>query len=204
MSTKYQSVLLFGPPGVGKGTQGKCLSVIPGFHHLACGDAFRALDRSSALGKEFMKHSTRGELVPDDLTIAMWQDNVRSRLADGRFKPGDEILVLDGIPRNVAQARALDASIDVRRIIHLVCADESEMVQRMKRRAIKEGRPDDADERVIRNRFAVYHKETAPVLAHYPRSLLVNVDAMGAPVRVLQRILDALAPIQAADHPRVA
>jgi adenylate kinase len=195
MPARYRSVLLFGPPGVGKGTQGKCLAVVPGFHHLACGDVFRALDRATPMGQEFLKYSTRGELVPDALTIEMWKSNMNARVSSGRFDPNREILLLDGIPRNVDQAKALDASIDVLGIVHLVCSDEEEMVRRMRNRALREGRHDDADEAVIRNRFDVYRQETAPVLSHYSQAMLFTIDATGTPARVLQRVLDALVPV---------
>ena len=68
-SRRYKTVLLFGAPGAGKGTQGKILGKVPGFYHLACGDVFRSLDMGSELGSKFMEYSSRGELVPDALTI---------------------------------------------------------------------------------------------------------------------------------------
>src|SRR5262245_55093023 len=72
MTDRYQTILLFGAPGSGKGTQGKILGQIPGFYHLSCGEVFRTLDTGSDLGKVFMEYSSRGELVPDDVTVKMW------------------------------------------------------------------------------------------------------------------------------------
>ncbi len=195
MSQPYRSILLFGPPGVGKGTQGELLGAVPGFCHLATGDMFRGLDKASELGKEFVSYSSRGELVPDELTVRLWQQHVAGLVEAGAYRPDRDILVLDGIPRSVTQAEALDDKIDVLAIIHLVCPDIDEMVQRMKGRALKQGRADDADESVIRRRFEVYEAETAPVLGHYDPKLVHDIDAVGKPSRVLSDLLSAVVPL---------
>jgi adenylate kinase len=206
MTERYKSVLLFGAPGVGKGTQGKILGKIPGFFHLACGDVFRSLDMTSDLGKQFLAYSSRGELVPDELTIEMWRQNMHAQTVLSLYKPKQDLLVLDGIPRNVAQAKALQKSLAVLKVIHLSCGDEEAMMQRMRRRALKENRMDDADDKVIRHRFEVYHKETHPVLEYYPPSTVVNIDAVGSPAQVFMRVLDVVVPVQDAhfNQPAVA
>jgi adenylate kinase len=193
---RYKTILMFGAPGVGKGTQGKILGHVPGFYHLACGDVFRSLDMTSPLGRKFLEFSSRGELVPDELTIEMWKQNIHAQTVLSIYKPAQDVLILDGIPRNVAQAKALEPYLEVLDVIHLVCRDVDAMVMRMRRRALKENRLDDADEKVIRRRFDVYERETAPVLGHYPRSIVHEVDAVGSPAVILQRILDIVAPIQ--------
>jgi len=193
---RYKTILLFGAPGVGKGTQGKILGRIPGFYHLACGDVFRSLDVNSDLGRQFVAYSSRGELVPDDLTIEMWRQNIHAQTILSIYKPQVDLLILDGIPRSPAQAKAMDRHIEVLRVIHLVCPDMDRMVDRMKRRAIKENRLDDADERVIRRRFEVYERETRPVLDHYPTNIVYEVGAMGSPAEVLQHVLEVLVPVQ--------
>ncbi len=198
MSHRYKCILLFGSPGSGKGTQGKILGEIPGFFHLACGDVFRSLDLTSALGKQFMSHSSKGELVPDELTVEMWQNNMKAQVSLSIFKPAQDLLVLDGIPRTVSQAKALKDHLDVLAVLHLVCPDEAEMVRRMRRRALKENRLDDADEKVIHHRFEVYRKETEPVLSYYPKDIIHNVPAIASPSMVLMSVLDIVAPIQ--DH----
>ena len=195
-SNRYKTVLLFGAPGAGKGTQGKILGKVPGFFHLACGDVFRSLDTTSELGRRFVEYSSRGELVPDELTLEMWQQNIHAQTTLALYKPKNDLLILDGIPRNVPQATALDDHIDVLRIIHLVCPDMDKMVERMRRRAIKENRLDDADEKVIRHRFEVYDRETRPVLQHYPDSIVREVNAMGSPSEVLQHVLEVVVPVQ--------
>ncbi|MBL0926401.1 MAG: nucleoside monophosphate kinase [Phycisphaerales bacterium] len=196
MAHRYQTVLLFGAPGSGKGTQGKILGQIPGFYHLSCGEVFRTLDVSSELGKVFMQYSSKGLLVPDDATVKMWHTNMHARTILSDYKPHVDLLVLDGIPRNVNQARLLDRYINVLQIIHLVCPDKEEMIKRLRRRALKENRIDDAKEEVIRKRWDVYERETFPVLDHYDPSIVKTVNAVGSPARVLEQILEHLVPVQ--------
>jgi adenylate kinase len=195
---RYPTVLLFGAPGVGKGTQGKVLGEIPGLFHLSCGDVFRALDIRSPIGKEVYRYSSRGELVPDELTIRMWQKGLEGAIALSRYNPQGDLLILDGIPRNVGQAKIMDEYIQVLRVVYLVCSNEDEMIDRIKRRAIHENRADDANEEVIRRRFEVYRRESEPVLNHYPRELVAQVDAVPPPVEVLRTILDCLIPVHRA------
>ncbi len=196
-----RSILLFGAPGTGKGTQGKLLAQVPGFHHVATGDLFRALDKSSALGKQFADLSARGELVPDGLTVELFRQSMEQRERDGRYLPRAQLLLLDGIPRSAGQATALAGMIEVLGVLHLICPNEDEMVQRMRRRALREGRTDDADERVIRRRFDVYRAETRPVLDCFPASLVHEIGAVGSPATVLTRVLAAAAPLLDASFP---
>src|SRR5947209_878312 len=101
---KYRTILLFGAPGAGKGTQGKILGTIPHFFHCACGDVFRNLTIESPIGRTFIEYSSRGELVPDQPTVDLWRKSIEGMTQTGRFLPGQDTLVLDGIPRNVPQA----------------------------------------------------------------------------------------------------
>lgn len=194
---RYKSVLLFGAPGVGKGTQGKILGAVPGFFHLSTGDMFRTLDPLSEMGKVFREYSIRGELVPDSVTIEMWRQYVNSLRATNRFKPFAELLVLDGVPRNLAQARLMDEHIDVLRVVHLDCTEDEKMIERLKKRALREKRTDDAKEEVIRRRLVVYREETRPLLEFYPKDIVTMVHALGTPAEVLAGVLAVLAPIQA-------
>lgn len=192
----YKTVLLFGAPGAGKGTQGRILGTIPGFFHCACGDVFRSIDIHSELGKVFYEYSSRGQLVPDDVTVRMWAQAIDARTVLGNYKPRKDLLVLDGIPRTVEQARIMDDYIEVLKVIHLYCPDEQAMFERLRKRALKENRYDDADEKVIRKRWEVYERETRPVLEHYPKDMIVEVDSLGSPAQVLRDILDVVVPIQ--------
>ncbi|MEM1072014.1 MAG: nucleoside monophosphate kinase [Planctomycetota bacterium] len=193
---KYQCILLFGAPGAGKGTQGAILGRIPGFFHLSCGEVFRSLDIHSDLGRVFYEYSSKGELVPDEVTVEMWVENVHAQTILSLYKTHDDLLILDGIPRNVEQADLMDKHIDVLGIVHLVCPDKEAMIKRLRRRALKENRIDDAKEDVIRNRWRIYEDETAPVLGHYDSSIIHEVDAVGSPASVLQHVLEVVVPIQ--------
>ena len=192
----YQTILLVGAPGAGKGTQGKILGQIPGFFHLSCGEVFRTIDIHSALGKIFYETSSRGELVSDEVTVGMWHENMHAQTVLGLFKPNVDLLVLDGIPRNVNQARQLKKYVQVLKIIRLVCEDKEEMIRRLRRRALKENRIDDAREHVIRKRWEVYEQETRPILEFYSADLIAEVDAIGSPGKILQTILEAVVPVQ--------
>jgi adenylate kinase len=186
---KYRSILLFGAPGVGKGTQGKILGVIPQFFHCACGDVFRNLRADSPLGKTFIEYSGRGQLVPDEPTIQLWRHFIENNTEIGRFHPKNDTLVLDGIPRNVRQAEILRDTLNVTAVFYMQSDDEEKLVARIQRRAIKENRLDDANLEVIRDRLHVYEKETKPVLKFYGRHLVHRINADQPPAKVLADIL---------------
>jgi adenylate kinase len=198
---RYKSVLLFGAPGSGKGTQGKILGSIPGFFHSACGDVFRTLDLQSEMGRIFWQYSSRGELVPDQFTVKLWKDFIKGMEMTHQFHSENSLLVLDGIPRNKAQAELLDDTLNVVKVIYLVCADMKKMIERLRRRALKENRFDDANDQVIQHRLEVYEHETKPVLEHYPQDKIARVDATANQLTVLSEIIKVLAPIKSAmDH----
>ena len=186
---KYRSVLLFGAPGVGKGTQGKILGSIPNYFHCACGDVFRNLRSESKLGKIFVEYSGRGQLVPDEPTIELWRDFIENTTRSGRFHPDTDMLVLDGIPRNVPQAEILRGTLNVAAVFYMKSSDEKKLIARIQRRAIKENRLDDANLNVIRDRLHVYENETKPVLQFYGRKLVHNINADQSPAKVLADIL---------------
>jgi adenylate kinase len=186
---KYSTYLFFGSPGSGKGTHGKILGTVPGFCHLACGEVFRALDTRTPLGQAFADYSAAGRLVPDELVMALWRSQIDALVARGTFNPARDRLVLDGIPRNVQQAAMLDEYLEVIRVFHLTCADEDELVQRMRRRALRDNRLDDANEETIRHRLQVYQRETLPVLEYYGRKKIVTVVTADSPNEVFADIL---------------
>jgi adenylate kinase len=186
---KYRTILLFGAPGAGKGTQGKILGTIPNFFHCACGDVFRSLKHDSDLGRVFLDYSSRGELVPDEPTIKLWRHFIEASTKTGRFRPEQDTLVLDGIPRNVPQAQILDESLEVTGIFYLRCTQKADLIDRLQRRALKENRLDDAQLEVIRNRLATYERETKPVLEFYGKKILHRINADQKPSKVLFDIL---------------
>src|ERR1700722_13194338 len=178
---RHKTVLLFGAPGSGKGTQGKSLGALPGYYHFACGDVFRSLDKNSPMGQAFAKYALGGGLVPDELTVELWRQTLQSRVDSGQFDPARQLLLLDGIPRTVEQAKLMDLGIDVIAIVYLVCNDVEEIIARIQRRAAKDSRPDDTNEEVIRHRMDVYEEVTRPVLELYPRGIVFRVNAVRPP-----------------------
>jgi len=192
---KYRTILLFGAPGSGKGTQGKILGTIPGFFHFACGDAFRNLRIEDPMGRIFIEHSSKGELVPDEATIELWAKNIKASTVNGVFDPAHDTLVLDGIPRNVNQAKILRDTLDVKAVFYLSCPDKSKMIERLQRRALRENRLDDANLEVIRKRLETYEHETKPVLDYYGPAVVHTIDATQPQLAVLRIILDTVAKL---------
>ena len=188
----YQTILLFGAPGSGKGTQGKALGSVPRFFHCACGDVFRSLDTRTQLGQKFLEYSSRGELVPVEITVELWQVQIEHEVQSHRFKPDLDFLVLDGIPRTVEQARAMKGLIEVKKVFHLTCPDRPQLVARLKKRALKDNRLDDANDAVIQSRLETYDAESKPVLEYYGPDLVQVIDATQTPARVLLEILQTV------------
>jgi len=191
--TKYRTILLFGAPGSGKGTQGKILGAVPNLFHFACGDAFRNLRIEDPMGRLFIEYSSKGELVPDEPTIALWAKNIKASTVNGEFDPSSDTLVLDGIPRNAHQAEMLRDTLDVKAVFFLACSDQDKMIERLQRRALRENRLDDANLEVIRKRLETYELETKAVLDFYGPKLVHTIDATQAPIDVLRQILDIIA-----------
>ena len=192
---RYRTILLFGAPGSGKGTQGKIIGTIPGFRHSATGDIFRSLDLQSEMGRKFWEYAGRGELVPDEFTIRLWKQYIKGMEMVNQFHPESEFLVLDGLPRNLGQAKLLDDTLEVVQIVYLR-ADLNKMIERLRRRALKENRFDDASDEVIKKRFEVYERETRPVLDYYPPEKVYRVDATMSQIRVLNEIVKVLVPLK--------
>ncbi|MEW6160175.1 MAG: nucleoside monophosphate kinase [Verrucomicrobiota bacterium] len=190
---KYRTILLFGAPGAGKGTQGKILGTIPHFFHCACGDVFRNLTIENELGRIFIEYSSRGQLVPDEATIRLWRESISGSRQAGRFNPERDTLVLDGIPRNLHQAEMLQDALNVKAVFNLTCSDLKKLTDRLQRRALRENRLDDANLDVIRHRLETYEKETKPVLDFYGANLVHTIDSTQTPVNVLRDILRTIA-----------
>jgi adenylate kinase len=169
---------------------------MPPFYHCACGDVFRALDRNSEIGQEFAKYSRTGALVPDDLTIRLWRSAIQERLAAGKYKPVDQYLLLDGIPRTIEQARLMADDLDVRAVVNLYCNDVQQIVDRLSKRAAIENRADDTDIEVIRHRIDVYEEQTQPLLEFYGRNKVYSVNATRPPQEVTADILRVLEAVR--------
>ena len=183
-------IVLLGPPGAGKGTQAARVACRFDAPHVATGDIFRAnVAEGTELGRAAQEYMDRGDLVPDDVVIAM----VMERLAERDCQSG---FVLDGFPRTVNQAEALDRQLaDLGAPLHAVLcfeAAEEELLRRLAGRAAAQHRADDA-EQTIRHRLEVFAIKTRPLIDYYAhRGLLVNVDAIGPIEVVTKRILAAI------------
>ena len=183
-------LLLIGPPGAGKGTQAAILAQTFGIPAISTGDIFRENVRNETeLGKRAKEFMDRGDNVPDSLTNELVEDRIGQADCVAGF-------LLDGFPRTAAQVDALNdmlssqgTSLDA--VVELV-ADVEVVVERLKKRAVEQGRTDD-DESVVRHRLEVYREQTAPLIDLYGQSgLLVSVDGIGAIDEVTGRIMEQL------------
>ena len=197
LDIKRPAFLILGAPGSGKGTQGKILGSIPRFFHCACGDVFRSLDTRTPLGQRFVHYSSRGELVPDELTIELWKAQVDNWRESHVYKPDIDFLVLDGIPTNVPQAEMISEFLEIHQVFHLSCPNREELARRMRKRALKDNRIDDASDRVIQQRIATYEAETKPILEYYSPALVTDIDATHPPVKVLNDIISKVVSLPA-------
>lgn len=193
-ASRFPAILLFGMPGVGKGTQGGLLGTMSGMFHVSTGDIFRALDPNSDDGQEVARLIDKGELVPDELTIRIWRHWLEVEVLAGHYRPTQDTLIMDGIPRNVDQCAILEAHVDVLAVLHLACPSDEPIIERLRRRAITEGRADDADETIIRKRFGIYRSKTQPVLGFYPPEIVHMVNPLGTPMEIKKRILERVIP----------
>jgi adenylate kinase len=188
----FKTVLIFGPPGSGKGTWGGILGKIPGFFHFASGDMFRSLSPESELGKMALASIRQGELVPDEQALSLWRAQMQNLVTVGTFSPDVHTLMLDGVPRTPAQAVEVDEDLDIRLILFLDCPDRDLLVQRLYGRALIEHRVDDANEDIIRRRFEVYDQQTNATLEHYPKELVQRVDVSQSPHKIMLDICQLL------------
>ena len=184
-------LLLIGPPGAGKGTQAVRLAEAFGIPAISTGDIFRSnVKNGTELGQQAKAFIDAGDNVPDSLTNAL----IRDRLAEDDAKDG---FLLDGYPRTTDQVRELDAFLaehgTALEAVVEITADADEVVGRLRKRALEQGRSDDTEE-VVRHRLDVYREQTAPLVDVYGgRELLVKVDGIGEIDEVTERITAGLA-----------
>lgn len=185
------NVIIFGPPGAGKGTQSRSLTEYWGIAHISTGDLFRNnIANETELGLKTKAYLEAGRLVPDDLTISMLEE----RLQEPDVVPG---FLLDGFPRSEPQCVALerimsDMGRKIDHVINLYVSDDV-VRNRLKGRAGIEGRADDADLEVIEKRIATYKTQTRPSLEYYrPKGVVHDVDGVGTVEEVFDRIIGAL------------
>ncbi|MFN5646962.1 MAG: adenylate kinase [Sphingobacteriales bacterium] len=181
------NLILFGPPGSGKGTQSEKLIAQYGFKHLATGDILRAeIANKTALGMEAKSLMDKGQLVPDEVVIGM----ISTALDAHPDVPG---FLFDGFPRTTAQAEALDKLLKLKEteigVVLALQVPDKELISRMLNRAKTSGRADDADENVQRNRLEIYKRDTLPVAAHYSKQdKVVNIPGVGTIAEIFDRL----------------
>ncbi len=161
------NLILFGPPGSGKGTQAQLLVDKYEIIHISTGDLFRyEMGNNTPLGEKAKEYMSKGELVPDEVTIGMLQNKVNKH-------PEAKGFIFDGFPRNIHQSEALDQFLESKgtEVSGLIAldVDDEEIVKRILNRGKTSGRSDDNDESIIRNRISVYKSETAPVYDYYSK-----------------------------------
>lgn len=192
---KFKSLLIFGPPGSGKGTLSKVLAGAGNLFHLSSGEIFRGLSPDSPAGKLFHSYANRGHLVPDEVVLEVWKEHMQGLIAKGLYQPEHQVLMLDGVPRTLEQAKMFDAYIEVVGIILLEVKHVDTLIQRLQKRALIENRLDDAKLEVLSTRMQVYENQTAHLLHHYPKQLVHPFNAEQKPLEVLRDVLIQLCPL---------
>lgn len=167
-----RAILLFGYPGCGKGTQGQILAGLPGFHHVALGDILRRLTPANPLYPAIQERISQGNLIPDELALELFANHVKSLNV-----PESDYVVVDGLPRNRNQVDLLNRVVDVIKIFKLSVYDEKLVIDRLRRRAAAQNRPDDASDAVIQHRLEVYRRETESCTSAYPGTILTRIQA---------------------------
>lgn len=182
-----KNIILFGPPGSGKGTQAVKLVEAFGLKHISTGDLFRFnMKNDTPLGKEAKSYIEKGELVPDSVTIGMLKSAINENMDTKGF-------ILDGFPRNIFQSESLDAffeekGIELSGLLSLDVEDD-ELVKRILNRGKTSGRKDDSSEEIIRNRIAVYDSQTSPVFNYYAKAnKSFKIDGLGTVEEIFERL----------------
>ncbi len=185
------NLVLFGPPGAGKGTQAEFLINSFGLIHLSTGDLLRSeIEAGTELGKRASEYMAKGELVPDAVVIGM----IKSKL---EANPGAKGFIFDGFPRTVDQAKALDELLNengtpISAMLSLE-VEKEELINRLLNRGKISGRADDQNQKVIENRIKVYREKTAPIIEYFkPQNKHHGIDGMGTIDEIAGRISDVV------------
>lgn len=194
LDTKINAILLFGPQGVGKGTQGMLLNELPGYFHVSTGDMFRKLEGKTPIEKEIKKVMESGELVDDNLLFKFLDETIYNLAEKGDekgryFNPSSDYIVFDGVPRNNQQISPVNKRANVEQIIYLTAQNQQKLIDRIIKRGIEQNRTDDQNPEVVKNRLEIYKNKTIPILQSYStvgeksgQGIILEVDGfMGNP-----------------------
>jgi adenylate kinase len=185
------NLVLFGPPGAGKGTQAEFLIHNYDLIHLSTGDLLRGeISEKTNLGLEAKKFMDKGELVPDTVVIGM----IKNKLESNRKVKG---FIFDGFPRTVEQAKALDELLNLNQTpisgMLSLEVEEQELIDRLMNRGIMSGRADDQDLNIIKNRIQVYHQKTAPLANYYSQQgKHFSINGMGEIPQIADRLKETV------------
>ena len=188
---KYKTVLIFGPPGTGKGTQAKLLEKTGKYFHFSMGQMCRSLNVNTEVGRIAKNLVDKGELLPNDLAIKLFQENINNLVREKIFQPKEQILILDGVPRNVEQIRLINRLVDIKKIIYLKINPET-VIERARKRLNEEQRNDDRNPDVVMRRLEIFKKETLQMLNHYDKRLIVEIDGSKSVEKINREIINFL------------
>ena len=195
MTNKLKAILIFGAPGAGKGTMGAMITAAANLYHLSTGDIFRGMAKDSENGKLIASYADKGMLVPDEATMKIWCRYTQGLIDTNVYNPAKQLLLLDGLPRTVEQAKLIEEYVEVQKGIMLEIKDAQVVIDRILGRGKSSGRADDADVAIIRKRLNEYKEKTAPVIDHYPENLITRINAENTPVEVLRDVLIGAADV---------
>lgn len=195
MSTPFSTILFFGPPGSGKGTQAKFLSALTGHYHLSAGDIFRSITQESEFGRIQANYSEKGLLIPDQIAVKMWKEHIINLVKSSQYRPERQLLFADGMPRTKDQAHLLDDCMAIKAVINLVTDDEDCLISRLQKRAVVEGRNDDRDLNALKTRMMVYNTQTKELLQTFTQKIIISVKADQLPFEVTRDILNQISAL---------
>lgn len=190
-----KSILLFGPPGSGKGTQAELLcNYFNNIYHLSTGELFRKLDKNSELSKKCQSYFNLGQLVPDEIVIDIFNLEVIELIKSKKFNVKTDILLLDGIPRTANQLKLLN-NINIIKVIFLNCNDNEILVKRIIERGKTSNRVDDLDENKIKTRISVYLKDTLLTINNIDKNKILEIDCNKDKVLINKKIIKEIGEI---------
>ncbi len=189
---KYSAIVLFGAPGVGKGTHGKLLAQDSSYFHFSSGEMFRSLDTSTDLGSKVKALTDKGNFVDDETTIALAKETLERKIRTKEYLSDNQYLLLDGLPRNSYQVGLMEEFIQVKQIIYLYVEKEDILVQRLQQRSLKENRRDDSKLEFIQHRLNIYEMNTLPLLRLYSPSIIVEINSSHSIAEVNAEIIDTI------------